>query len=319
MWDDHSLSPSELLDAVWREVPDFRESYEFPDGMFRSTVQAFDEDVVREVLVNALVHRPYTHRGDIFLNLHPDRLEVVNPGRLPLGVTPRNILHQSRRRNDALARVFHDLKLMEREGSGVDLIYERLLATGRGVPTVKEGADSVHVTIPRRVLHPGVMRLVTEADQRYQLTQRERIALGLLAQTEGLSAAELARHLELDDTAALRPWIGRLLERELVRQSGRTRATRYFVPPTLLRSAGLDRQTTLALMQPHRLRALILEDLERFPGSGRNDIHRRIGPEIHSRTVTRALAALVAEGLVEASGETRWRTYRLAGPQGHLP
>jgi hypothetical protein len=34
---------------------------------------AYDELVVRELLVNALVHRPYTQRGDIYLNLYPDR------------------------------------------------------------------------------------------------------------------------------------------------------------------------------------------------------------------------------------------------------
>ena len=88
VWDDYRLSPIELVDAVWEQVPDFRESYELPDGMFRTAIPAFEEVVVRELLVNALVHRPYTQRGDIFLNLHPDRLEVVNPGRLPLGVTP---------------------------------------------------------------------------------------------------------------------------------------------------------------------------------------------------------------------------------------
>ena len=74
-------------------------------------MSAYDEKVVRELLVNALVHRPYTQGGDIYLNLYPDRLEVVNPGRLPLGVTPRNMLHASRRRNESLARVFHDLGL----------------------------------------------------------------------------------------------------------------------------------------------------------------------------------------------------------------
>ena len=111
-WDDYALSPVELVDAIWREVPDFRESYELPEGLFRRSIPAFDEKVIRELLVNALVHRPYTQRGDIFLCLHPDRLEVVNPGRLPLGVNPQNILHASRRRNDGLARVFHDLKLM---------------------------------------------------------------------------------------------------------------------------------------------------------------------------------------------------------------
>jgi ATP-dependent DNA helicase RecG len=302
-WDDHHLSPIELVGAIWAEIPDFRESYELPDQMFRTKVPAFEG--------------PYTQRGDIFLNLHPDRLEVVNPGRLPLGVTPRNILHASRRRNDGLARVFHDLKLMAREGSGIDLLFERLLASGRAAPTVTEGTDSVHVIVPRRVVQPGVIRLLAEANQRYQLAQRERIVFALLAPTEGLPAVELAERLELDDPTALRPWLGRLLECDLVEQTGRTNATRYFVPPALLRQAGLDTRTTLKRVQPHRLRALILEDLERFPDSGRGDIHRRIGPEIHTKALTRALEALLVEGSIAASGERRWRKYRVTGSKGH--
>jgi ATP-dependent DNA helicase RecG len=96
--------------------------------------------------------------------------------------------------------------------------------------------------------------------------------------SEGTSAAELNKTLKLPNNVALRPWIGRLLTWGLIEQSGRTKATRYFVPPALLREAGLDALTTLTRVQPHRLRALILEDLERFPDSGRGDIHRRIVP-----------------------------------------
>lgn len=319
VWDDHTLSPIELVHAIWTEVPDFRERYEVPDGMFRTTVPAFEEVVVRELLVNALVHRPYTQRGDLFLNLHPDRLEVVNPGRLPLGVTPRNILHASRRRNDDLARIFHDLGLMEREGSGFDLMYERLLASGRAVPTATEGVDSVHVVVPRRMIQPGVIQLITDADQRFGLTQRERIALGMLAQTEGLSAVELTERLELDDQDSLRGWLGRLIELGLVERSGRTKATRYFVPPGLLREAGLDQRTTLARVQPHRLRALIIEDLERYPDSSLQDVRRRVGMEIPERTLRRALEGLVTDGEVTKTGERRWRRYRARpsiGPGG---
>ncbi|MEE4382532.1 MAG: RNA-binding domain-containing protein [Pseudomonadales bacterium] len=79
VWDDYTRSPIELIESVWSEIPDFREHYELPDGLYRQEVPAYDEEVVRELLVNALVHRPYTHRGDIFVNLHPDRLELVNP------------------------------------------------------------------------------------------------------------------------------------------------------------------------------------------------------------------------------------------------
>jgi ATP-dependent DNA helicase RecG len=137
VWDDGTLSPLEMVDAIWRTLPDFRESYEVAEGLYRRQVPAFDEKVVRELVVNALVHRPYTQQGDIYLNLYPDRLEVVNPGRLPMGVTPRNILHASRRRNEGLARVFHDLTLMEREGSGFDLMYDRLLSQGRPAPVAQ--------------------------------------------------------------------------------------------------------------------------------------------------------------------------------------
>lgn len=313
VWDDHSLSPIELLDAIWTEIPDFRETYQLPMGMFRPSIPAYDKDVIRELLVNALVHRPYTQRGDIFLNLHPDRLEVVNPGRLPFSVTPQNILHQSRRRNDGLARVFHDLGLMEREGTGIDLLYERLLTSGRAAPIITEGPDSVHVTVPRRVLHPAVIRLLEDADSRYQLTQRERIALSMLAQGDGLRAVEFAAKLALEEVGSLRTWVARLLEVGLVEQTGRTQATRYFVPPVILQSAGLERKTNLSRVQPHRLKALILEDISRFPRSGRGDIHRRIGLEINVKAVSRALAELVGDGAILPEKDGRWRTYTL-GP-----
>jgi ATP-dependent DNA helicase RecG len=311
-WDDYSLSPLELIGSIWNEVPDFKESYEFPEGLFRRTVPAFEEEVVRELLVNALVHRPYTQRGDIFLNLHPDQLQIVNPGRLPIGVTPQNILHESRRRNDGLARVFHDLGFMEREGSGFDLIYDRLLSSGRPAPTTVEGVDSVTVAITRRILKPEVMKLIRDLDLRTPLTQRERITLGVLAQTEGSTAAELSSHLELKNAGELKNWIGRLVSLEIVKTSGRTRGQRYFVDPQRLREARLDTRTTLSRIQPHRLQALILEDLHRYPDSSSTDINRRIGSEINGRTLKRALDQLLAVGLVRYNGEVRWRKYRLA-------
>ena len=312
VWDDCVLSPVELVDAVWREVPDFRESYEVAEGMFRRSVPAYDEKVVRELLVNALVHRPYTQQGDIYLNLHPERLEVVNPGRLPLGVTPRTMLHASRRRNDGLARVFHDLGLMEREGSGFDLIYDRLLSQGRPAPVPEEGIDWVKVTIQRRIVKPEVMRLMAEADERFQLTQRERITLGALAQTEGMTARELGAVLETDGADELASWLGRLVNSGLIDTNGKTSGMRYFVAPDWLRGAQLDRKTTLSRITPHRLVALILEDLTRYPGSSSTDINRRIGAEISAKTVKRALDDLVAAARVVYEGERRWRRYRLS-------
>lgn len=313
VWDDCALSPVELVDAVWRELPDFRESYEVAEGLYRRSVPAYDEKVVRELLVNALVHRPYTQQGDIYLNLHPERLEVVNPGRLPLGVTPRTMLHASRRRNEGLARLFHDLGLMEREGSGFDLIYDRLLSQGRPAPLPEEGPDWVKVTIQRRIAKPEVMRLVSEADARFQLTQRERITLGVLAQSEGLTARELSAALAAEGGDELAIWLGRLQTLALVQSVGRTQGTRYFVDPTLLRGAELKLPTTLRRIEPHRLLELVREDVRRYPGSKIGEISERIGAEVARSQLKRALAELVQSGTVVMEGQRNGARYRLGG------
>lgn len=311
VWDDHTLSPMELIESVWQEVPDFRERYELPDGLYRQNVPAFDEVVVRELLVNALVHRPYTQRGDVFLNLHPDRLEVVNPGPLPLGVTPQNVLHTTVRRNEHLARLFHDLKLMEREGSGIDKIFEVLLSQGRPAPELIETHDRVQVTVRRRILKPEVIDFIAKADQTYQLTQRERITLGVLAQHDALTVRELAFVLELPSVEALQPWVKRLLEWALVRSAGRTRATRYFVDPNLLRNLDFIGGTTLKRIEPHRLAALIVEDVARYPGSKIGDIHRRIGLEIPRSRIRRGIGQLVKESKLVADGVRSGTRYHL--------
>lgn len=309
VWDDHSFSPMQLIDEVWRGVPDFRESYELPDGLFRQHIPVYDGRIVRELLVNALVHRPYTQRGDIYLNLRDDRFEIVNPGLLPLGVTPHNILHQSVRRNNELARVFHDLALMEREGSGYDMLYEVLLSQGRQLPKLREGVDSVSVVIEKRIVKPEIIDFLTKADQAFSLRQREKIVLGLLAQRESLSARELADMLELGDTEETEIWIGRLLEWHLVRQAGRTRGTRYYVDPDLLRRLDFPVQTSLARIESYRLDALVLEDVGRYPGSSISEIHERIGREINRRQVKAALDRMCKKGELRTEGEKRWRRY----------
>lgn len=313
VWDDFSLSPIELIDAVWNEVPDFRESYELPDGLFRKLVPAYDEKVVRELLVNALVHRPYTQRGDIFIKSYPDRLEVVNPGPLPIGVTPATVLHATARRNEGLARVFHDLKLMDREGSGFDTMYEVLLGQGRGVPRLREGQDRVEVIVGRRILKPEVIDLLGKAGQSYQLKQREMICFGLLAQAEHLTARELVASLMLESVDELRPWLGRLQELGLVSSAGRTKATRYFVAPDVARKLDMPVTTTLGRIEQHRLEALVVEDLKRYPRSKIGKIQERIGAEIPRHKIKEALDTLHAAGKVGRDGERRGRIYWLAG------
>ena len=108
---------------------------------------------------------------------------------------------------------------------------------------------------------------------------------------------------------SLHPWLRRLSEWGLVQNAGRTQATRYFIAPGLLRSLNFTGGTTLKRIESHRLAALVLEDLQRYPESAIGDIHQRIGGEIHLKQVKRALDQLVDRGDVRFQGEKRWRRY----------
>jgi len=315
-WDDYSLNPLELIESVWREIPEWREFTEFPDGMFRKSVPHYEEVVIRELLANALVHRPYTTAGDIFINLHTDYLEIVNPGRFPLGVTATNILHQTVRRNDHLAKVFYDLKLMEREGSGYDRIYEAQLAHAKSLPEPREDDDRVVVKVSRTILKPEILDFLANADQRLNLKLRERIALGLIAQHGNLTALEFSRILDLPGESRLREWLGSLVERGIVASKGKTRATTYFIQPDFLRSSGFSGATTLRRIEPHRLRELLLIDLDTHSPTAENasgiiPIHQRIGPEIRRSAIKATLDLMRTDGVVEKVSGGRHSAYHL--------
>jgi len=202
--------------------------------------------------------------------------------------------------------------LMEREGSGFDKVYEVLLSQGRPAPELIEAHDRVEVRVSRRIVRPEVIDFVAKADESFQLSQRERIALALLAQRDGMTARELARALELDSVDALQPWIKRLIAIDLVQGTGRTQGVRYFVDPALLRSLDFVGATTLQRIEPHRLLALIMEDIQRYPSSAIGEIHGRVGEEIPRSRIRRSIQQLAQEGRIVASGQRKGTRYSLA-------
>ncbi|MFN4071756.1 MAG: ATP-binding protein, partial [Thermus caldifontis] len=104
-------------------------------GLFRLEVWDFDQEVYREALLNALVHRDWQSPDAIQVHHYPDRLEVSNPGSFPPGITPENILrHPPKRRNPRLAEALYRLGYVERAGSGVDKMYRLLLKYGKEPP-----------------------------------------------------------------------------------------------------------------------------------------------------------------------------------------
>lgn len=310
-WDDYRFNPQELLEDIWRSVPDWMESNEVSDGLWRKNIPAYDEKVVRELLCNALVHRPYTTRGDIFIKLYPDRMEVTNPGLLPLGVTRNNILQKSVKRNTHLAKVFYDLHLMEAEGSGYDLMYDLLLSAGKEMPIVMEGDDYVEVTVFRKIIDAENLKLLEYVNQNYSLTQKNRIALGIVASKQKILSTELSLLLQLQKGERMRSYVDNLLEQGILITRGQKKGNAFLINPKLILGAKLNQKTTLKMIEPHRLRMLVEEDLRLHPKSKISDVAKRL-PDADFKDIRKTVYAMVSEGLLLREGANKNMSYELA-------
>ncbi|MGL5912846.1 MAG: ATP-binding protein [Bacteroidales bacterium] len=310
VWNDYSLNPKELIEAIWNQVPEWKESYEISDGLWRKTIPAFDEKVVREVLCNAIVHRPYTTRGDIFINMYPDKMTTKNPGRLPLGITVSNLLQKTSPRNEHLSKVFYDLHLMEKEGSGWDLIYQTLLSSGRNIPLPFEGDDYFEVLVERKIMSKEIVRLFEYIDDQYRISDSAKIALGIIMRAKIITSSDLTTALQLPADERLRKYVSSLLDEGIISSRGRGKGTKYFVNPTLISNAKANIQTTLKTIEPHRLKALIAEDLRYHPNSLVSDIHKRL-PDVEYNYLQSTVRTMATEGILIPDGGRKFRRYRL--------
>jgi ATP-dependent DNA helicase RecG len=91
----------------------------------RKDVWSIPLTILREVVINALVHADYSHRGTPFrIAFYDDRIEVESPGILLPGMTVEEMKRGvSQIRNPVIARVFRELNLIEQWGSGIPGIF----------------------------------------------------------------------------------------------------------------------------------------------------------------------------------------------------
>ena len=88
-------------------------------------------EVLREAIVNAVVHRDYTDERQIEVTATPDLIEIWNPGRLTPSLTVDMLRrpHQSIARNPQLSHCLYLSRYTERVGTGT----RDMIMTTRGV------------------------------------------------------------------------------------------------------------------------------------------------------------------------------------------
>jgi ATP-dependent DNA helicase RecG len=92
----------------------------------RKDVWSIPLGILREVVINALVHADYSQRGaPTRITFFDDRIEVENPGILLPGMTIEDMKQGvSKIRNHVIARIFRELDFIEQWGSGIRRIFK---------------------------------------------------------------------------------------------------------------------------------------------------------------------------------------------------
>ncbi len=120
------------------------------DGARRVDTPVYPADVLRETIVNALIHRDYLLSStDIELSIYSNRLEVISPGRLPNGITTKRMRTGCRAaRNELIKEVMRDYGYLEHMGMGVPRkIIRGMKAHNETDPDLIEGEESFTVRL----------------------------------------------------------------------------------------------------------------------------------------------------------------------------
>jgi len=309
-WHFHLHNPKELLLEIEKEAVELTYSTELPDGLFRKTIRQYAPEVIRELLINAIAHKKYTISGDIFIEVFHDRMTITSPGGFPLGITKHNILHERHRRNPHLIQLLSDLKLMEGEGSGYDLVFEKLSRDAKPLPEIENEFTKVAVTVYAGSVNPDVVSILDYIDKHFQLTQKEYITLGIVATEKKILSTQLSGKLQLNQEDKMRSWIGSLIDKGILVSQGIKKGTEYLLNPELFAQAKLDITPSLKTLEPYKLEALIIEDLKYNGKSKLSEIQERM-KEVPKTDIRKAVYRMVENEDLRIEGGKRNRTYEL--------
>ena len=114
----------------------YMKAYISYEGRTRIERFLFPRDALREVLLNALVHRDYTTGAPIQIRVYEDQIRFGNDGQLPEGWTVKQLLekHRSQPHNPLIAGAFFRTGDIESWGRGIDKIRDACRENGTEFP-----------------------------------------------------------------------------------------------------------------------------------------------------------------------------------------
>ena len=227
------LMVDRLMSIIYGELTT---RHRFHRDSIQPETERFPVEVMREAIVNMLMHRDYRHGQFTQIIRYDNRIEICNSG---CSLKPDDMLGMkgSVTRNDTIARVCHDTKLAETKGSGIDRMWRKMVEAGLSRPTMESDHTASTFTIRLLLCHFFSEETLDWLKRfaAYQLNDNQRTALVFLREVGALDAVAYRQLTGCNPKLVAKELAG-IKDQGLMIQKGRARGTYYVPSETLLMS-----------------------------------------------------------------------------------
>lgn len=187
----------EQLELIEQAIGVVNKNNTVVEGFVHKPVPEIPRGVVREAMLNAMIHRDWNRSEAIDVRwIELDSTLIVrSPGGFPGAITANNVLSNRSARYPALADLYRAIGLVDKQGVGVDRMYQPMIALGHRPPTIEDVAGPFVETtlvggrpvLPVLELMAGIIPQARQEDYRiaivlYLLFQRPFITVDDVAQ-----------------------------------------------------------------------------------------------------------------------------------------
>ena len=157
-------------------------------GLERERQTEYPISVIREAIVNAIVHRDYFSHDSVQISMYADRIEITSPGSLPKGLTMDKLGTLSVKRNPLTYRILRDVKFMEGIGTGIPRMYSEMRKHNLPDPKFEDLGNFFRVTLQNRLA--SKRKIIESASD---LSPRQKRALAYLQKNKVITSKTYAQ------------------------------------------------------------------------------------------------------------------------------
>lgn len=293
-----------LIDQLWNTINEKNESIPVREGSYIFDIPYFNEMVIREIVNNAFAHRDYRKNSEIVIKLYPTKMEIINAGGFPQGVTLENLLTvPSTPRNRLLSDVLSKTGIVERSGQGIDKIFLYTLAEGKPEPNYSYSDDFFVTAILYATIKDLGFAMFVQSIQN-ELADDEKLSV---FEVLALCKVRDGEHKNIDKEIAIK-----LEHKNCIEKHGKTNAQFYTLPRRYYEMTGKEADYSMLVdWNVEQFLAVLSPYLTKYGKAKKADIVKIVGDHITEKQLRSYLSQLRKEGIIKTEGSKRYTSYML--------